>query len=94
MSAKRTHYVAPVYPEQARLGHIEESVVLHANIDEQGKVAGLQTISGNPLLIRAALEAASQWEYERTEIDGQAVNVDTTITIEFSLKAPVFETPL
>jgi outer membrane biosynthesis protein TonB len=60
MSAKRRQYVAPVYPEQARLGHIEESVVFHANIDAQGKVAGLQTISGNPLLIRAALEAARQ----------------------------------
>jgi TonB family protein len=85
MSAKRTHYVAPVYPDLARVNHTEGSVVLHANIDTHGKIAGLQTISGNPLLDRAALDAAMQWQYEPTVIDGQAVNVDTTITIVFSL---------
>lgn len=85
MAAKRTHYVAPVYPDLARANHIEGNVVLHANIDSEGKIVGLQTVSGNPLLIRAALEAASQWRYKPTAIDGQAVNVDTTITIVFAL---------
>ena len=85
MTAQRTHYVAPVYPDLARANHTEGNVVLHANIDTEGKVVGLQTVSGNPLLIRAALEAASQWRYKPTIINGQAVNVDTTITIVFAL---------
>lgn len=85
MAAKLTHYVAPAYPDLARANYTEGTVVLHANVDTEGKVVGLQMVSGNPLLVRAALEAASQWRYERTTIHGQAVNVDTTITIVFSL---------
>lgn len=88
MASKRNHYVAPVYPDLARANHTEGTVVLHANIDTEGKVVGLQTVSGNPLLIRAALEAVSQWRYESTTINGQRVNVDTTITITFALTGP------
>jgi TonB family protein len=85
MAARRTHYVAPVYSDFARAGHIQSSVVMNANIDSHGKVIGLQAISGNPVLVRAALEAAMQWQYQPMVIDGQAVGVDTTITIVFSL---------
>ncbi|MGD0426943.1 MAG: energy transducer TonB [Candidatus Acidiferrales bacterium] len=85
MAARRTHFVAPVYSDLARANHIQGSVVMNANIDSQGKVIGLQTISGHPLLVRAALEAAMQWQYEPMVTDGQAVGVDTTITIVFSL---------
>jgi TonB family protein len=85
MAARRTHYVVPVYSDLARVSHIQGSVVMNAHIDSHGKVIGLQTISGNPVLVRAALDAAMQWQYEPMVIDGQAVGVDTTITIVFSL---------
>jgi TonB family protein len=85
MAARRTHYVAPVYSDLARVSHIQGSVVMNANIDSHGKVIGLQTISGNPVLVRAALDAAMQWQYEPMLVDGQAVSVDTPITIVFSL---------
>jgi TonB family protein len=85
MAARRTYYVAPIYSDFARVGHIQGSVVMNANIDSHGKVIGLQTISGNPVLVRAALDAAMQWQYEPMVIDGQAVGVDTSITIVFSL---------
>src|ERR1700675_1670716 len=85
MAARRTQYVAPVYSDFARAGHIQGSVVMNANVDSHGKVIGLQTISGNPVLVRAALEAAMQWQYDPMVIDGQAVSVDTTITIVFAL---------
>jgi TonB family protein len=85
MAARRTHYVAPVYSDLARVSHIQGSVVMNANIDSRGKVIGLQTISGNPVLVRAALDAAMQWQYEPLLVNGQAVGVDTTITIVFSL---------
>jgi TonB family protein len=85
MAGRRTHYVAPVYSDLARVSHIQGSVVMNANIDSHGKVIGLQTISGNPVLVAAALEAAMQWQYEPMVTDGQAVGVNTTITIVFSL---------
>ncbi len=85
MAARRTRYVAPVYSDFARVGHIQGSVMMNANIDSHGKVIGLQTISGNPVLVRAALDAAMQWQYDPMVIDGQAVGVDTTITIVFAL---------
>jgi TonB family protein len=85
MAARRTHYVAPVYPDLARVSHIQGSVVMNANIDAHGKVIGLQTISGNPVLVAAALNAAMQWQYEPMLVNGQAVSVNTTITIVFSL---------
>jgi TonB family protein len=85
MAARRSHYVAPVYSALARASHIQGSVVMNANIDSQGKVIGLQTVSGNPVLVAAALGAAMQWQYQPMLVDGQAVSVDTTITIVFSL---------
>jgi TonB family protein len=95
MADRRTHYVAPVYSDLARASHIQGSVVMNANIDSRGKVIGLQTISGNPVLVRAALDAAMQWQYEPMLVNGQAVSVDTTITIAFSLTdAPPEAAPL
>jgi TonB family protein len=85
MTARRTHYVAPVYGDIARASHIQGTVVMNANIDSRGKVIGLQTISGHPLLVQAALEATMQWQYEPMLVYGKAVGVNTTITIVFSL---------
>jgi Gram-negative bacterial TonB protein C-terminal len=88
MAARRTHYVAPVYSDLARVSHFHGSVVMNANIDAHGKVSGLQAISGNPVLLRAAEDAAMQWQYEPMVIDSRAVGVDTTITTVFSLSEP------
>ena len=85
MAAKRIRYVAPVYPDMARVARTEGDVVLHANIGTDGTVVGLQTISGNPLLVRAALEAAMKWQYEPMVINSRAVQVDTTLVIRFVL---------
>ena len=49
MATRRTHYVVPIYPDFARVSHIQGSVIMNANIDSHGKVIGLQTISGNPV---------------------------------------------
>jgi TonB family protein len=85
MAARRIRYVAPVYPDMARVARTEGDVVLHANIGTDGTVVGLQTISGNPLLVRAALEAAMKWQYEPMVINSRAVQVDTTLVIRFVL---------
>jgi periplasmic protein TonB len=75
----------PAYPPLAIQAHIQGDVVLHAVIDAEGRVSELQVISGHPLLIRAALEAVRQWRYRPTMLNGEPVEVDTTITVLFRI---------
>ncbi len=75
----------PVYPPLARQARIQGNVVLHAIIDKDGKVSELQVISGHPLLVQSALEAVKSWRYRPTQLNGEAVEVDTTITVSFVL---------
>jgi protein TonB len=75
----------PIYPPLARQARIQGNVVLHAIIDKDGKVSELQVISGHPLLVQSALEAVKNWRYRPTQLNGEAVEVDTTITVSFVL---------
>jgi len=75
----------PVYPPLARQARIQGNVVLHAIIDKDGKVAQLEVVSGHPLLVQAALDAVKQWRYKPTQLNGDAVEVDTTITVTFTM---------
>ncbi len=75
----------PIYPPLARQSRIEGSVVLHAVINKDGEVSELQVLSGHPLLVKAALDAVRQWRYSPTLLSGQAVEVETTITVTFVL---------
>jgi len=75
----------PVYPPLARQARIQGNVVLHAIIDKEGKVSELQVVSGHPLLVQSALEAVKNWRYRPTLLNGDAVEVDTTITVSFVL---------
>jgi protein TonB len=75
----------PLYPALARQARIQGNVVLHAIIDKDGKVAQLEVISGHPLLVQAALDAVKQWRYKPTQLNGDPVEVDTTITVTFTM---------
>jgi len=75
----------PLYPALARQARIQGNVVLHAIIDKEGKVAQLEVISGHPLLVQAALDAVKQWRYKPTQLNGDPVEVDTTITVTFTM---------
>jgi protein TonB len=75
----------PLYPALARQARIQGNVVLHAIIDKEGKVAELQVISGHPLLVQSALDAVKQWRYKPTLLNGDPVEVDTTITVTFTM---------
>ena len=75
----------PQYPPQARAGHVQGDVVLHAIIDKEGKISELQVLSGNDSLAQSALEAVRQWRYKPMLFDGEPTEVDTTITVTFSL---------
>jgi TonB family protein len=75
----------PEYPPQARAGHVQGEVLLHAIIDKEGKISELQVLSGDDLLAKSALAAVRQWRYKPMLVDGEPAEVDTTITITFSL---------
>jgi protein TonB len=75
----------PVYPLLARQARIQGMVVLHAIIDKEGKVSQLEVISGHPLLVQSALDAVKQWRYKATQLNGEPVEVDTTIQVTFAM---------
>jgi periplasmic protein TonB len=77
--------VQPVYPPLARQTRISGTVRLHAIISKSGAVESLEVLSGHPLLVRAAMDAVQQWRYKPTLLNGEPVEVDTTIDVIFSL---------
>ncbi len=75
--------VEPVYPHIAAISGIQGQVKLHAIIGRDGRIQSLNVISGHPLLAHAALEAVEQWRYRPYVLNGEAVEVETLITINF-----------
>ena len=84
-AAKLISRVQPVYPVIAIQARIQGNVVLHAIIGRDGQVSELQVLSGHPLLVSAAVDTVRQWRYSPTLLNGQAVEVETTITVSFVL---------
>jgi TonB family protein len=76
----------PEYPPQARANRIQGEVVLHAIIDKEGKISEVQVRSGDDTLAQAAVEAVRQWRYKPMLVDGEPKEVDTIITVTFSLQ--------
>jgi len=74
------------YPAEARAKNIQGEVILHAIIDKDGNVSKIQVWSGDDLLSKAAVDAVRQWKYKPMLVDGEPKEVDTIITITFSLK--------
>lgn len=85
MLAKLRRQERPDYPEIARRARIEGEVLLMGVITREGRVANLRVLQGHPLLVRAALAAVSQWEYEPTLLNGASVEVEAPITVRFRL---------
>jgi len=75
--------VEPVYPHIAAISGIQGQVKLHAIIGRDGRIQSLSAVSGHPLLVRAALEAVEQWRYRPYVLNGEAVEVETLITVNF-----------
>jgi TonB family protein len=75
--------VEPIYPRPAVLAGVQGQVKLHAIIARNGKIESLELISGHPLLVQAALDAVRQWRYRPYYLNGEAVEVETFITVNF-----------
>jgi protein TonB len=81
------HRVEPTYPTLARSARVQGEVVLSAVIDTNGQITNLQLVSGHPMLVPAALTAVKEWRYKPYLLNGQPVEVETTITVIFSLQS-------
>jgi protein TonB len=75
--------VEPVYPHIAAVSGVQGQVKLHAIIARDGRIQSLNVISGHPLLAHAALEAVEQWRYRPYVLNGERVEVETFITVNF-----------
>lgn len=76
----------PVYPEDARAAGIAGVVILGIVIGEDGSVSETQVLRSIPELDQAAIEAVSQWKYEPTVLKGEPVEVEMTVTVNFTLQ--------
>jgi protein TonB len=77
--------VIPRYPELAIRARVEGKVLFSAVIGRNGTIQALQLVSGHPLLVAAATEAVRQWLYRATLLNGDPVEVATTIEVTFTL---------
>jgi protein TonB len=77
----------PAYPPLARQARIQGTVRLQAIIAKDGTVSQLEVLSGHPLLVQSALDAVRQWRYQPTLLNGEPVEVVTTIDVVFTLSS-------
>jgi TonB family protein len=87
IAAKLVSKIDPIYPEYAEQKGIQGAVLLQAIISKEGSVMSLSVVNtADPDLARAAMTAVGQWHYQPTLLNGQPVEVVTTITVDFKLK--------
>jgi periplasmic protein TonB len=80
------HRVVPQYPAIPRTIRLEGTVVLQATISKSGTIENLRVVSGPPMLQQAALDAVAQWRYRPYLLNGQPIEVETTVNVEFKLQ--------
>ncbi len=85
MEGNLIHRVQPQYPALAIMARVQGEVVLRAVIGKDGAIENVQAVSGSPLLLHAAVDAVSQWRYRPYYLNGEPVEVDTQVTVNFVL---------
>lgn len=85
MEGNLIHRVQPEYPLLARQVRVQGRVVLRAMIGREGAIENLQVLSGHPMLIPAAVDAVRQWRYRPYVLNGEPVEVETEVTVNFVL---------
>jgi len=85
MEGNLIYRVQPQYPPLARQARIQGIVVLRAMISREGKIENLQVITGHPLLVKSAMDAVLQWRYRPYYLNNEPVEVETQVTVNFTL---------
>ncbi|HEV7967786.1 MAG TPA: TonB family protein [Candidatus Acidoferrales bacterium] len=86
VEAQLTSRIEPRYPPLALQMRLAGTVVLHAIISRDGHIDALEVVSGSPFFVQAALDAVREWRYRPTLLNGEPVEVETTITVVFQLR--------
>ena len=77
--------IEPAYPAMAKIAHIRGDVILAATISKTGIIENLHVVSGHPILAQAAMDAVKQWRYRPYLLNGEPVEVETTVKVTFSM---------
>ena len=81
------HKVQPAYPQMAKIARVQGPVVLAAIIGKDGTIQNLHVVSSaSPLLNQAAIDAVKEWRYKPYILNGEPVEVDTQVTVNFTLQ--------
>ena len=75
--------VQPTYPQAALAAHTQGAVQIEATINKEGNVTNLKVLRGDAVLARAALDAVRQWRYKPYYLNGEPVEIQTQITVNF-----------
>ena len=86
MAENLLNKVVPLYPEEAKKARIQGTVVLDAVIGKDGNVENLRVVSGPNQLQRSALDAVRQWTYKPYLLNGDPIQVKTTVNVNYELK--------
>ena len=81
----KIHSESPRYPREARAKGIQGDVILQATIDTKGNLTNIRVVSGEPILVKASLEAVRKWKYRPYVFNGEPVPVETTIKVQFHM---------
>ncbi len=87
MEGNLIYKVQPIYPPLARSARIQGAVHLRAIISRSGTIENLQAMDGHPMLVGAAIDAVRQWRYRPYVLNGDPVEVETQVTVNFSLSS-------
>jgi protein TonB len=79
------YFVQPVYPPIARAAAVQGQVVLSALIGKDGRVIKVRVVDGSALLAQAALDAVKQWRYRPSYMNGEPIEIERKVTVDFSL---------
>jgi periplasmic protein TonB len=83
--ANLVHRVQPQYPQIARMVGVQGAVELRAIVSKTGIIENLTIIGGPPMLVAAAVDAVKQWRYRPYMLNGEPIEVETEITVNFTL---------
>jgi protein TonB len=83
MEGNLVHRVQPEYPALARSARIQGRVLLRAVISREGTIENLQVLAGHPMLVQAAIDGVRQWRYRPYILNGEPVEVETQVTVNF-----------
>jgi TonB family protein len=86
IAGSRISFVNPVYPPDAKAAKLSGTVILHAVIGKDGTIEQLTVVSGPEVFQQSALQAVHHWTYKPFLLQGEPTEVDTTITVNYSMR--------